>query len=124
VACRLDFLDAGLAFECLSLLNLHGCTGSGSLKPKSLASGKHALGGKMAAYCQVTQTGPQFGHKVSHAQNKTKRRFDPNIQKKTYFVPSLGRKVTLTLSVKGIKTIDVRGIDSVITELVSRGEKI
>ena len=78
----------------------------------------------MAAYCQVTQTGPQFGHKVSQAQNKTKRRFDPNIQKKTYFVPSLGRKVTLTLSVKGIKTIDVRGIDSVITELVSRGEKI
>ncbi|MFM1779270.1 MAG: ribosomal protein, partial [Actinomycetota bacterium] len=42
----------------------------------------------MAAYCQVTQTGPQFGHNVSHAQNKTKRRFDPNVQKKTYFVPS------------------------------------
>jgi large subunit ribosomal protein L28 len=78
----------------------------------------------MAAYCQVTQTGPQFGHKVSHAQNKTKRRFDPNIQKKTYFVPSLGRKVTLTLSVKGIKVIDVRGIESVISELQARGEKI
>ncbi|MEN9715284.1 MAG: hypothetical protein RJA35_751, partial [Actinomycetota bacterium] len=52
----------------------------------------------MAANCQVTQTGPQFGHNVSHAQNKTKRRFDPNIQKKTYFVPSLKRNVTLTLS--------------------------
>jgi len=77
----------------------------------------------MAAYCQVTQTGPQFGHNVSHAQNKTKRRFDPNIQKKTYFVPSLGRKVTLNLSARGIKVIDVRGIDSVIAELVARGEK-
>ena len=77
----------------------------------------------MAAYCQVTQTGPQFGHNVSHAQNKTKRRFDPNIQKKTYFVPSLGRKVTLNLSARGIKVIDVRGIDSVIAELSARGEK-
>ena len=52
----------------------------------------------MAAYCQVTETKPQFGHFVSHAQNKTKRRFNPNIQKKTYFVPSLKRNVTLNLS--------------------------
>jgi large subunit ribosomal protein L28 len=86
--------------------------------------GKRAQGGKMAAYCQVTQTGPQFGHKVSHAQNKTKRRFDPNVQSKTYFVPSLGRKVTLTVSPRGMKVIDSRGIDSVIAELVARGEKI
>ena len=78
----------------------------------------------MAAYCQVTQTGPQFGHKVSHAQNKTKRRFDPNIQKKTYFVASLGRKVTLNVSARGIKVIDARGIESVIAELQARGEKI
>jgi len=78
----------------------------------------------MAAYCQVTQTGPMFGHKVSHAQNKTKRRFNPNIQKKTYFVPSLKRNVTLTLSARGIKVIDVRGIDSVVAELRARGEKI
>ena len=78
----------------------------------------------MAAYCQVTQTGPQFGHNVSHAQNKTKRRFDPNIQKKPYFVPSMGRKVTLNLSARGIKVIDARGIESVVAELVARGEKI
>lgn len=78
----------------------------------------------MAAYCQVTQTGPQFGHKVSHAQNKTKRRFDPNIQKKTYFVPSLKRSVTLTLSTKGIKTIDSRGIESVVAELIRKGVKL
>ena len=78
----------------------------------------------MAAYCQVTETGPQFGHKVSHAQNKTKRRFDPNIQKKTYFVASMGRKVSLNVSARGIKVIDVRGIESVIAELLARGEKI
>jgi large subunit ribosomal protein L28 len=78
----------------------------------------------MAAYCQVTQTGPQFGHNVSHAQNKTKRRFDPNIQKKTYYVPSLKRNVTLSLSARGIKVIDVRGIEAVVAEIIARGEKI
>ena len=78
----------------------------------------------MSAYCQVTQTRPQFGHAVSHAQNKTKRRFNPNIQKRTYFVPSLKRNVTLNLSARGIKVIDVRGIESVIAELKARGEKI
>jgi large subunit ribosomal protein L28 len=93
-------------------------------KPKFMLRVSTPQGGEMAAYCQVTQTGPQFGHKVSHAQNKTKRRFDPNIQKKTYFVPSMGRNVTLNLSAKGIKVIDVRGIESVIAELNARGEKI
>ncbi|MEY4654858.1 MAG: 50S ribosomal protein L28 [Rhodoluna sp.] len=78
----------------------------------------------MSAYCQVTQTSPQFGHSVSHAQNKTKRRFNPNIQKRTYFVPSLKRNVTLNLSARGIKVIDVRGIESVVAELIARGEKI
>jgi large subunit ribosomal protein L28 len=81
-------------------------------------------GDKMAAYCQVTETRPQFGHAVSHAQNKTKRRFNPNVQKKTYFVPSLRRNVTLNVSARGIKVIDVRGIESVVAELLARGEKI
>ena len=78
----------------------------------------------MAAYCQVTEKKPQFGHKVSHAQNKTKRRFNPNIQKNTYYVPSLKRNVTLNLSARGIKVIDARGIEKVIGELIARGEKI
>ena len=77
----------------------------------------------MSAYCQVTETKPQFGHAVSHAQNKTKRRFNPNIQKKTYFVPSLKRNVTRQVSARGIKVIDVRGIESVIAMLTARGEK-
>ena len=77
----------------------------------------------MAAHCQVTGAGPGFGHSISHSHRRTKRRFDPNIQKKTYWVPSLGRKVTLNLSVKGIKTIDARGIDAVVADMLKRGEK-
>jgi len=77
----------------------------------------------MVAVCQVTGAVPGFGHSISHSHRRTKRRFDPNIQKKTYYVPTLGRKVTLTLSVKGIKTIDVRGIDAVMRDLIARGVK-
>ena len=78
----------------------------------------------MAAVCQVTGAVPNFGHSISHSHRRTKRRFDPNIQKKTYFVPSLRRNVTLTLSAKGIKVIDARGIESVVKDLLARGEKI
>ena len=67
----------------------------------------------MSAVCQVLGTAPGFGHAISHSHVRTKRRFDPNIQKKTYFVPSLRRNVTLTLSAKGIKVIDARGIEAV-----------
>jgi large subunit ribosomal protein L28 len=78
----------------------------------------------MAAHCQVTGAGPGFGHSISHSHRRTKRRFNPNIQKKTYWVPSLRRNVTLTLSAKGIKTIDVRGIDAVIADLIAKGVKL
>ncbi|GAA4383056.1 MULTISPECIES: 50S ribosomal protein L28 [Brevibacterium] len=78
----------------------------------------------MAATCQVTGAVPGFGHNVSHSNRRTKRRFDPNIQKKRYFVPSLRRSVTLTVSTKGIKIIDARGIDSVVNELIAKGVKL
>ena len=55
---------------------------------------------------------------------RTSRRWDPNIQRKTYYAPSLGRRVTLTLSAKGIKTIDRDGIDAVVAKIRARGEKI
>jgi len=77
----------------------------------------------MAGVCQVTGAGPGFGNSISHSHRRTKRRFDLNIQKKTYWVPSLKRNVTLNLSTKGMKVIDARGIDSVIAELIARGEK-
>ena len=78
----------------------------------------------MAANCDVCGKGPGFGHSISHSHRRTKRRFDPNIQKKTYYVPSLKRNVTLTLSAKGIKVGDARGIESVVADLLKRGEKI
>ena len=78
----------------------------------------------MAATCQVTGAVPGFGHNVSHSKRRTKRRFNPNIQKKRYYVPSLRRSVTLTLSAKRIKVIDARGIDAVVNELIAKGVKL
>lgn len=78
----------------------------------------------MVAVCQVTGAVPGFGHSISHSHRRNKRRFDPNVQKKTYWVPSLRRKVTLNVSAKGIKVIDARGIDAVVAEIIARGEKI
>ncbi len=78
----------------------------------------------MAAVCQVTGAVPGFGHNVSHSHRRTKRRFDPNVQRKTYYVPSLGRKVTINVSTKGIKIIDARGIDNVVKDLLAKGVKL
>ena len=78
----------------------------------------------MAANCDVCGKGPSFGHSISHSHRRTKRRFDPNVQKKTYFVPSLGRKITLNVSAKGIKVIDARGIEKVVADLQAKGVKL
>ncbi|WP_263120003.1 50S ribosomal protein L28 [Cellulomonas sp. RIT-PI-Y] len=78
----------------------------------------------MSAYCQVLGTVPGFGHSISHSHRRTKRRFDPNIQRKRYYVPTLGRHVTLQVSARGIKTIDKVGIDVVVARILARGEKV
>ena len=78
----------------------------------------------MAGVCQVTGAGPGFGNTISHSHRRTRRRFDVNIQKKTYYVPSLKRNVTLSVSTKGMKVIDARGIESVVAGILARGEKI
>ncbi|MBY6361928.1 50S ribosomal protein L28 [Rhodococcoides corynebacterioides] len=78
----------------------------------------------MSAHCDVTGRAPGFGKSVSHSHHRTSRRWNPNIQRKTYFVPSLGRRVTLTVSAKGIKTIDRDGIDAVIARLRADGRKV
>ncbi len=74
----------------------------------------------MAGDCQVTGATPGFGNTISHSHRRSKRRFNLNVQKKTYWVPSLGRKVTLTVSARGIKTIDRRGIDAVVAAIIQR----
>jgi large subunit ribosomal protein L28 len=78
----------------------------------------------MAAVCQVTGAVPGFGHNISHSHRRTKRRFDPNVQKKTYFVPSMRRKITINVSAKGIKVIDARGIEAVVKDMQARGVKL
>ncbi|SFS10817.1 LSU ribosomal protein L28P [Agrococcus baldri] len=78
----------------------------------------------MAAVCQVTGAVPGFGHNISHSHRRTKRRFDPNVQRKTFFVPSLRRNVTLNVSAKGIKVIDARGIEAVVRDMQARGVKL
>ena len=74
----------------------------------------------MARVCQGTGATPGFGNTISHSHRRSKRRFNLNVQKKTYWVPSLGRKVTLTVSARGIKTIDRRGIDAVVAAIIQR----
>lgn len=76
----------------------------------------------MSQVCQVTGARPAFGNSVSHSHRRTRRRFDVNIQRKRYWVPSLGRHLTLRVSARGIKTIDQRGIEAVVADLRSRGE--
>ena len=78
----------------------------------------------MSRICQVTGAKPGFGHHVSHSHRRTNRRFNVNVQSKRYWVPSLNRFVTLTVSARGIKTIDQRGIDGVVADILARGGKV
>ena len=78
----------------------------------------------MSRICQVTGRKPAFGNNVSHSHRKTRRRWNPNIQTKRFYVPNEKRWVTLTLSAKGVKTINKHGIDRVLADMRRRGEKI
>ncbi|ROP26976.1 50S ribosomal protein L28 [Pseudokineococcus lusitanus] len=78
----------------------------------------------MPARCQVTGAVPSFGNAISHSHRRTSRTWRPNVQRRTYWVPSLRRKVRLQVSTTGIKVIDRRGIDVVVAELLARGEKV
>lgn len=78
----------------------------------------------MSAHCQITGAQPGFGKSVSHSHVRTNRRWNPNIQQRRFFVPSLGRTVRLRVSTKGLKVIDRDGIDAVVARLIARGEKV
>ena len=75
----------------------------------------------MSKVCQVTGKGPLSGHHVSHANNKTKRRFLPNLQVRRIWVESEKRYVRLRLSNAGLRRIDKLGIEAVLTSLRARG---
>jgi large subunit ribosomal protein L28 len=76
----------------------------------------------MARICQVTGKKPMTGHNVSHANNKTKRRFLPNLQYRRFWVESEKRWIRLRVTSAGLRTIDKKGIDVVLVELRARGE--
>ncbi|MBX9602831.1 MAG: 50S ribosomal protein L28 [Bryobacteraceae bacterium] len=78
----------------------------------------------MAKVCQVTGKKPVSGNRVSHANNKTKRRFEPNLHEQRFWVPSENRFVRLKVSAKAIKTIDKVGIEKVLRDMRKRGENV
>ncbi|MFW5417674.1 50S ribosomal protein L28 [Nocardiopsis sp. CNT-189] len=78
----------------------------------------------MSRVCQVTGRRPAFGNAVSHSHRRTRRRFDPNIQRKRYWLPSENRWVRLRVSAKGMRTVDRLGIERVVADIRARGEKV
>ncbi len=78
----------------------------------------------MARVCQVTGKKPMTGNNVSHAHNKTRRRFLPNLHNHRFWVESEKRYVRLRVSTAGMRIIDKKGIDSVLSEMRARGEKV
>ena len=78
----------------------------------------------MSRVCQVTGKRPMSGNNVSHANNRTRRRFLPNLQNKRIWVESENRFVKLRISQNGLRTIDKKGIDKVLEELRAKGVKV
>ncbi|MBT8114039.1 MAG: 50S ribosomal protein L28 [Arenicella sp.] len=78
----------------------------------------------MSRVCQVTGKATVFGNNVSHAKNRTRRTFVPNLHHRKFWVESENRWVRLRVSSKGIRIIDKKGIDEVLKDLRSRGEKV
>ena len=78
----------------------------------------------MSRECQVTGKRVQSGNNVSHANNKTRRRFLPNLHERRFWLPSESRWIKLRLSNHALRTIDKKGIEVVIAELRARGDKI
>ncbi|MET9479804.1 50S ribosomal protein L28 [Streptomyces sp. NPDC006638] len=78
----------------------------------------------MSAHCQLTGAKPGFGNRISHSHRRTSRRFDPNIQRKRYWLAGEGRYVRLTLSAKGVKTVDSIGVEAAVARIRARGGKV
>ncbi len=75
----------------------------------------------MSRVCQITGKRPQVGNNVSHANNRTKRKFYPNLHKKRFFIPEEDKWITLKLSAKAIKTINKNGISAVLKKAKDKG---
>lgn len=78
----------------------------------------------MSRVCQVTGKKAQVGHRVSHAQNKTKRRFEVNLREKRFWLEDENRWITLRVSARGMRLIDKVGINEVVKRMRSRGDQV
>ena len=78
----------------------------------------------MSRVCDVTGKKPMFGNNVSHAHNKSRRRFNINLQKKKFWLPDENRYVTLRISTRGMRVIDKKGITRVVKDLKAKGVKV
>ncbi len=78
----------------------------------------------MSRVCDVTGKKPMFGNNVSHANNKSRRRFNINLQRKKFWLADEKRFITLTVSTKGLRIIDKRGIRRVVNDLRAKGIKV
>ena len=78
----------------------------------------------MSRVCQVTGKRPMSGNNVSHAHNKTRRRFLPNVHSHRFWLESEQRYVKLKVSTKGLRIIDKQGIDKVVADLRAKGVKV
>jgi large subunit ribosomal protein L28 len=78
----------------------------------------------MARVCQVTGKAPMSGNNVSHANNRTKRRFLPNLQSRRFWLEEQKRWVRLRVSNSGLRLIDKKGIEVVLAEIAARGESV
>ena len=87
--------------------------------PESTVTGR-----PMSKVCQVTGKHPMSGNNVSHAKNRTRRRFLPNLHTHRFWVPSEKRFVKLRVSAKGMRIIDKKGIETIVAEMRARGERL
>ena len=78
----------------------------------------------MSKVCEITGKKPMFGNNVSHAHNKSRRRFNINLQKKKFWFPDEKRYITLRISTRGMRIIDKKGITRVVKELRRKGVKV
>ena len=78
----------------------------------------------MSRVCDITGKKPMFGNNVSHSNNKSRRRFNINLQKKKFWFPDENRYITLRLSTRGMRVIDKKGITKVVKDLRAKGVKV
>ncbi|MFF1360183.1 50S ribosomal protein L28 [Streptomyces sp. NPDC058297] len=78
----------------------------------------------MSAHCMLTGATPGFGNRISHSHRRTSRRFDPNVQRRRYWLPSEGRHVRLRLSARAIRTVDAIGVEAAVARIRARGVRI